>query len=90
LQLVAAEREGIDLVILDMVLPDMDGSAIFDRLRELVPDIKVLLASGYSVDERARAILARGCRAFIQKPYSLEGLANKVREVLDCGAGLAS
>ncbi len=78
------EQDGaVDLVILDMILPDMDGSAIFDRLRQCAPRVKVLLASGYSADKRARAILDRGCNGFIQKPYNLDALARKVREILD-------
>jgi len=83
LQQFAEQDGGVDLVILDMILPDMDGSAIFDRLRQYAPQVRVLLASGYSVDKRARAILDRGCNGFIQKPYDLDTLSRKVREILD-------
>ncbi|MEE4313600.1 MAG: PAS domain S-box protein [Desulfofustis sp.] len=90
LQQFTAADSVVDLVILDMILPDMDGSAIFDRLRQHDPRIKVLLASGYSVDQRARAILERGCNGFIQKPYNMHTLAGKVREILDGQASAKS
>lgn len=74
---------GIDLVILDMVMPEMSGSETFDRLKALNPDVRVLLSSGYSVDGQAAEILQRGCDGFIQKPFDLEQLSSKVREVLN-------
>ena len=60
---------GIDLVILDMIMPDMSGSEVFDRLKAMNADVKVLLASGYSIDGPAAGIMARGCSGFIQKPF---------------------
>ncbi|MBI5584980.1 MAG: response regulator [Deltaproteobacteria bacterium] len=76
------EQESVDLVILDLILPEMDGGEIFDRLRELNPQVKVLLSSGYSIDGQATQILERGCQGFIQKPYSLQELSLKIREIL--------
>ncbi len=73
----------IDLVVLDMVLPDLGGGAVFDALRELRPDLKVLLCSGYSLDGDAAGILARGCDAFIQKPFTLQRLAATVAGLLE-------
>jgi signal transduction histidine kinase/CheY-like chemotaxis protein len=73
----------IDLVILDMVMPDMSGSETFDRLKEAMPKLKVLLSSGYSIDGRATEILKRGCDGFIQKPFDLMSLSGKIREILD-------
>jgi len=79
-----ARRGGeIGLVVLDMILPGEESGSIFDRLRVQNPHLKVLLASGYSVNGQARAILERGCRGFIQKPFSLVELARKIREILD-------
>lgn len=76
-------RDRIDMVILDMVMPRMGGGEVFDRLKEIDPDIRVLLASGYSIDGRAREIIKRGCSGFIQKPYKMEELSRSVRAVLD-------
>ena len=74
---------GIDLVILDMVMPEMSGSETYDRLKSLAPNVKVLLCSGYSVNGQAAEIMRRGCDGFIQKPFDLESLSAKLREVLD-------
>ncbi len=78
IDLYCREQKRIDLVILDMIMPDISGGDVFDILKEIHPEIAVLLASGYSMDGRAREILARGCKGFIQKPFSMEDLADKV------------
>ena len=64
-------------------MPDMSGGHTFDRLREINPDIKVLLSSGYSIDGQATEILKRGCDGFIQKPFNMKGLSQKLRQILD-------
>jgi len=76
-------RADIDMIILDMIMPDMSGSETFDQLKSANPDIKVLLSSGYSIDSEASEILSRGCDGFIQKPFSLDQLSRKMREILD-------
>jgi PAS domain S-box-containing protein len=73
----------IDLVILDIMLPDMDGKAVYSMITENRPDVKVILCSGYSCDGPAQEILDVGAHAFIQKPFSMRILAEKVREVLE-------
>ncbi len=75
----------IDLVILDMILPGISGGDTFDRLKDINPEVKVLLSSGYSVEGQATQILERGCKGFIQKPVKMNSLAKKVREILDPG-----
>jgi len=72
-----------DLTILDMIMPDMGGGETFDRLKEIAPDLKVLLSSGYNINGEAKEILARGCNGFIQKPFDIHALSLKIREVLD-------
>jgi PAS domain S-box-containing protein len=71
-----------DLVILDMVMPEMGGRELFIRMREINPDIRALLATGYSLDGRSQEILREGVRAFIQKPFRSVELARRVGEVL--------
>jgi CheY-like chemotaxis protein len=61
----------------------MGGGDTYDRLKELNPDIKVLLSSGYSINGQATKILERGCDGFIQKPFNVMGLSRKIRGVLD-------
>jgi two-component system, cell cycle sensor histidine kinase and response regulator CckA len=74
---------GINMVILDIVMPEMGGEATFNRLLQINPDVRVLLASGYSVEGEASRMIARGCRGFVQKPFLLQELSKKIREVLE-------
>ena len=82
----------IAAVVLDMVMPGMSGGEVFERLRAIDPGVKVLLASGFSLNGQAGEILARGCRGFIQKPFNLEQLSQKLSEIVSapgaCGRGL--
>ncbi len=75
----------IALVILDVVMPEMSGSETFERLMKIDPQVRVLLASGYALDGQAQVILKRGCLGFIQKPFSLETLAQKIEAALASG-----
>ncbi len=72
----------VGLIILDIVMPIMGGGETFDRLKKINPDIKVLLASGYSVDGEATDILNRGCNDFIQKPFKMSDLSKKITEII--------
>jgi CheY-like chemotaxis protein len=72
----------IDLVIMDMIMPGMGGGETFDRLKRIDPDIRVLLSSGYSINGQASKILARGCDGFIQKPFNLIQLSDKIQQIL--------
>ncbi len=75
-------RQKINLVILDMIMPGMGGGQTYDRLREIDERVKVVLSSGYTIDGQAKEIMKRGCSGFIQKPFSIEVLSRKLREVL--------
>jgi PAS domain S-box-containing protein len=72
-----------DMVLLDMIMPDMGGGETYDRMKEINPDIKVLLSSGYSIDGQATEIIKRGCDGFIQKPFDMQGLSQRIRKILD-------
>jgi two-component system cell cycle sensor histidine kinase/response regulator CckA len=76
----AADR--IDLVILDMIMPDMGGGETFDRLKLINPDIKVILSSGYSMNSQAKIIMEKGVQAFLQKPFRIDQFSQKIRDVL--------
>lgn len=78
-------HSGIDLVILDLIMPDMSGGEVYDRMKRINPDIRTLLSSGYSIDGQATEILARGCDGFIQKPFNMKDLSAKIRSILDTG-----
>ncbi|MCD4787642.1 MAG: response regulator [Desulfobacterales bacterium] len=73
----------IDLVLMDMVMPNMGGGEAYDRMKEINPRVKVLLSSGYSIDREAKEILARDCDGFIQKPCTIKELSEKIREILE-------
>jgi two-component system cell cycle sensor histidine kinase/response regulator CckA len=77
------KQKEINLVILDMIMPGISGGETFDRLREINPELKVLLSSGYSITGKAQIIMDRGCNGFLQKPFQIENLSRKVREMLD-------
>ncbi len=72
----------IVLVILDMIMPESGGGVVFDQLKAIDPNVNVLLSSGYSIDGQAQAILERGCRGFLQKPFNLQELNRKIGEIL--------
>ena len=76
-------RQEIDMVILDMIMPDMGGGEAYDKMKEIHPGVKVLLSSGYSVEGQASEILARGCNGFIQKPFSAKQLSQTIRQILE-------
>jgi PAS domain S-box-containing protein len=88
LSLYVEKGKQIDLVLLDLIMPDRSGKETFAQLKALNPQVRVLLSSGYSIDGEAAAIMQQGCGGFIQKPFDLKQLSNKLREVLD-GHGAA-
>ena len=83
LKIYKAKQESIHLVILDMIMPGMDGLETFVELKKLNPDIKVLLSTGYSIDAKAQEMLKNGCKGYILKPYSVIDFSHKLREVLE-------
>ena len=83
IELCRAHKDTIDIIILDMIMPDMSGEETYDRIKEVIPEVKVLLSSGYSIIGQAKDMLERGCNGFIQKPFNLRRLSQKIREVLN-------
>ncbi|MFC2140686.1 PAS domain S-box protein [Acidobacteriota bacterium] len=73
----------IDLVILDMIMPDLSGAEAFEVIKKINPGVKVLLSSGYSINGQAAEILELGCKGFIQKPFNMKTLSQKLRKILD-------
>lgn len=76
-------KESIDLVVLDMVMPEMGGEQVFHAIRKLNSDIKVLFASGHYVSDETHNLLKSGASDFLQKPFSLRQLSTKIRALLD-------
>jgi CheY-like chemotaxis protein len=78
-----SDNGSIDLIILDMVMPGMDGLTVYEHLKEIKPDVKVILSSGYSLTGVVKEILDKGCDEYIQKPFSLSQISRITRELLD-------
>ncbi|MFL5366472.1 MAG: response regulator, partial [Myxococcales bacterium] len=76
----------VDLVITDLVMPEMGGRELATRLRQQDPDVKVLFTSGYTDDPTIRGGETLAGISFLPKPFTPESLGRKAREVLDGGA----
>jgi len=74
--------DDVDLVLLDMIMPGLEAGDTYDKLKAINPAIKVILSSGYSLDQKASAIIDRGCNGFIQKPFNMKILQEKIEEIL--------
>lgn len=73
----------IDLIILDLIMPGLSGGETFDCMKAINPNVRVLLSSGYSLKGEAREVLGRGCNGFLQKPYTLAQLSEKLKGIID-------
>jgi PAS domain S-box-containing protein len=73
----------LDLVALDMIMPEMNGKDTYDALKRINPAVKVLLVSGYSQNKQIDELMDQGCNGFIQKPFDIVQLSQKLREVLE-------
>ncbi|HKE90050.1 MAG TPA: response regulator [Gemmatimonadales bacterium] len=82
LELAAASTDAIHLLVTDVIMPEMSGRQLADRLKHHRPDLKVLFVSGYTDDAIVRHGMLEPGIAFLQKPFTPQALARKVREVL--------
>jgi len=73
----------VDLVLLDMVMPKLGGHQTFYKIKELDPDAKILLSSGYVSEEEVNDLLEQGARGFLPKPHRISKMAQEVRRILD-------
>lgn len=74
-----------DLVVLDMLMPQLSGEKVFEQLKEFDPKVRVLLISGYSSERAVNKVLEHGGLGFLQKPFTIEELSKRVRSCLDEG-----
>jgi len=72
----------IGLVVLDMIMPGMGAGDTYNELQAIDPAIKVLLSSGYGVDDQTSEVMKRGCKGFIQKPFNMQVLSEKIEEIM--------
>jgi len=78
-----ANKDKIDMVILDMIMPGMGGRETYEALKGINSEIKVLLCSGYSINGEATEVVRRGANDFIHKPFTIKELSYKIRKILD-------
>ena len=72
------KADGFDMLILDLVMPDMDGMEVLRRVREIRPEILVLIITGYPSKETAEEAVSRGCVDYVQKPFETEEIKKLV------------
>lgn len=80
--LVAEHKDTINLVILDINMPLMDGSEAYTKFIEIKPEINVLVSTGYISCSETQEILQKGAQGFIQKPFKMEEIKSKINEIL--------
>jgi len=76
-------RDQIDIVLLDMVMPETDGAKVFHAIKDMDPQARILLCSGYCVDGQISELENHGAAGFIQKPFRVNELCARIREILD-------
>jgi len=76
-------KDEIALVVLDLIMPKKDGKQTFSEIKEIQKDAKILISTGYTVDEKIEGFLNQGCHGFIQKPFSLNEFARALRKIID-------
>ncbi len=83
IELYTEKMVDFDLVALDMIMPEMNGKDTYDALKKINPDVKVLLVSGYSLNKQIEELMKMGCNGFIQKPFDIVQLSQKLRDVIE-------
>ena len=85
IEVYSQNQQEIDLVILDVGLPIIAGGKTYDRLKEINQNVKVLLLTGFKIDDEATEILERSCNGLIKKPFRMNELLEEIRGVLELG-----
>lgn len=83
LQTYERNKADIAIVVLDMIMPGMSGRETFDAFMRMDPSLKILVSSGYTVEGDVSDLMSRGCKGYIQKPFSIRLLAKEIRRFLD-------
>ncbi|MFH1980355.1 MAG: PAS domain S-box protein [Pseudomonadota bacterium] len=83
IEIVVNQGNSINLVILDLIMPGIDGGKAFEKIRRINPTIPIILSSGYAINGQATEIMNQGCDGFLQKPFKIFELSKKIRLILD-------
>jgi CheY-like chemotaxis protein len=84
LKLFKKNKSTIDLIISDLEMPEMNGKEVMDKLREIDPQIKVMLSSGGLTEADEKNVINKGFNGFIKKPYNMNTLCEKMAEMINC------
>ncbi len=76
-------KDKISLIVLDLVMPEMNGAQAFAEIKKIRGDVKIMISTGYAVDDKIEGMLNQGCQGFIRKPFSLHEFSYALRKVLD-------
>jgi CheY-like chemotaxis protein len=76
------EKSQIDIVIVDIIMPEMAGSEVIEKLKGIEPDIKILLSSGFYMKKQITKMLGKRCNGFIPKPFNISSLSHQLSEIL--------
>ena len=87
LEILRKQEPHVDLVLLDLTMPGLSGEKVLRTIRSFLPDLPVIIASGYATSESQSSWNAAGAMGFIAKPYRIQDVAVKLREVLDRAPG---
>jgi DNA-binding NtrC family response regulator len=79
------DKENIDLVLLDLIMPKKSGSETFDELKKIDPKCKIIITSGYAQDTNTMEMIKSGACNFVQKPYNIDDLSQKIESCLKRG-----
>ncbi|MEN8210651.1 MAG: ATP-binding protein [Thermodesulfobacteriota bacterium] len=76
-------KDKISLVVLDLIMPEMSGKQTFAEIKKIQQNSKILISTGYAVDDKIEELLDQGCQGFIRKPFSLNEFSHALRKILD-------
>ena len=89
LEIYKKKKNEVDLVLMDYIMPGMGGKQCIEKLSEIDPDVKVIVASGYSIDGLTRGVLEEKTKGIVKKPYDIAQMLTAVREALDNNKALS-
>ena len=76
------KKDSIDIIILDIVMPDLGGAEVVDAIKTIDPDSKIVLSSGYGKDRKITEMI-QNCHGFIQKPFSMQELSVSLQSIME-------
>jgi len=82
LRIFEVEKDNIDLVVLDMIMPDISGGEVYEQMIRTKPDLKVLFSSGYAIEGESKNIMGNNRNDFIQKPFTIKEFSNRIKRLL--------